>query len=350
MKKLTYLAALAIATMAASCSSEEQIVQEDDNVAQLTLNLQLPEEIGTRAVYSDGLTATYLTYAVYRVNDDDSVLVDYVKRDNRFSNRQTTVTLSLVKGQSYKVVFWADAGPDCPYTVDLDEGSVTMDYASNDCIDGNNESRDAFYQIYATGEVTKSIETTIELYRPLAQLNFGTDDLSTETMSGNVASMTFELSVPAGLPTKFWLLSGNATDFTTEAVVFKSTGVPAESVSGSFPTNTGEDTPYKWVTMDYLLAGTGWGEDMSAEGQPITVLTEAMKLTATSEAAFGTAGSTVSINNVPLQRNYRTNIYGSLFTATGEVSVNVKQVYNDPDTDINVGNASEFEVETQTEE
>lgn len=84
----------------------------------------------------------------------------------------------------------------------------------------------------------------------------------------------------------------------------------------TFPTGTG----YAYLNMDYLL--------MPAE-QELNNVT----LTVTKEGS-ATALNTVSVPNVPMQRNYRTNIYGSLITSTTDFSVSIEPGFLTPSLDV----------------
>ena len=64
----------------------------------------------------------------------------------------------------------------------------------------------------------------------------------------------------------------------------------------------------------------------------------------TVDIAFDYTLTNRTFTNVPVQRNYRTNIYGSLLTNTADFNVVIAPEFNDPDYNHNVITAS-----TQTE-
>lgn len=72
------------------------------------------------------------------------------------------------------------------------------------------------------------------------------------------------------------------------------------------------DDCYYWVAMNYLLVPSS------------------QEATVTVDAEFVTSGGKVShsIDNVPVRKNYRTNIIGELFTAQGKFKVNVNPIFN----------------------
>jgi hypothetical protein len=72
---------------------------------------------------------------------------------------------------------------------------------------------------------------------------------------------------------------------------------------------------YYWVAMNYLFVPSG------------------DQATVKVDAVFNTSEGTVthSISNVPLKRNYKTNIVGDLFTKGAELTIKVVPDFNRPD-------------------
>ncbi len=331
MKKIYYMILAAAGLFAAACSSEEIITTVDfDNEAQVTLTAQLPSNIDTRA-YSDGLTATYLTYAVYMKGDENSkTLVTSCKQASKFSDRTCTVTLSLAKGKDYEIVFWADAGPaNSPYTITIGEESTTiaMDYSDdNTTIEANNEYRDAFHGLLTLENVTGAFSETVNLYRPFAQLNIGTDDLDAPMIAkiANIADIEFSVTIPAGLPTTFCLNDSTTSDVTNNAITFTKLGVPAVS-DGTFPVEG-----YSYVSMNYLLVGAGSETKQTfSETDKNEIVIKATHASSEEEGADNDIDVTCTVKNVPFARNYRTNIYGSLLTVPAVYNIIIVPNYTD---------------------
>ncbi len=318
------LCSLLIALALVGCQSDELLNLGLGSSACVTFELQTPQsEISTRA-YSDGLTATYLTYGVYRVADDGTLtLVDQQVRKNQFADHKATVELQLLKGYDYKVVFWGDAGPQCPYVLDLEAQTVTMDYATSEVIEGNNEARDVFYQIVtlSADDLSANLTEDVYLYRPLSQLNFGSSDLTEEIVRKNapVAEIDFEVTIPSGhLPTVFNLVDQTASEACPHAVTFCAKGVPAES-AGDFPVEG-----YEYVSMNYVLSGL---QDEADEVVTKTVIDDEVTLTARHSGLGDDV--VVSVYNLPLERNYRTNIYGALLTDPASFEISIDPRYRD---------------------
>ncbi len=199
-----------------------------------------------------------------------------------------------------------------------------MDYATEQTIEGNNERRDAFYCCLDVADVTSVEEVSVTLTRPLAQLNFGTNDLQAEIIRDNApaSEIAFTVKVPAGLPTVFHLDTQEADEATEGEVEFVYTGVPANS----FPVSG-----YQYVMMNYVLCGASTDEPQQTMSNAVTTLT------ASHEEGIG-RDIVCEINNLPLQRNYRTNVYGTLLTNPLDFEVKVEPAYTDDSAfDANVG-------------
>ncbi len=307
MKKLTtYLFVLLLAVTLGACSDDMTSGQAGSG-ARVSYTLTLGEDVAdaTRA-YADGTTAKYLSYGVYK----NGVLIEKSIRETTFnSNLTATIDLSLVRDNTYQLVFWADAGEGkCPYTVDFDAHTVTMDYAGGSTIVANSEERDVFWASEEVCFDESSLDYTVTLYRPLAQVNVGTDDLQTEFIMCRYSAMDFALTVPAGVPTTFDLFDGSVGGETTSEFQFVTTGL---TTTEAFPVSD----DYGYLLMNYVLAP----EDKY-------VFTEsAWTFTATHDEIPNDI--VVEINNMPYQRNWRTNILGSLLTKPDEYIITIDPIF-----------------------
>ena len=177
MNKKLFLGMFAAAGMlfATSCSNDELDVVQSGDEAQVTFSLGLEGGIATRAI-SDGTGAKKLVYAVYKLNANGIPFLQKVvgsNNDGQFVDLEAfdgglteTVSVTLAKGQTYQVAFWAQ-NPICNAYTTTDLTNVKVDYedAAN-----NNDDRDAFFK---TVEFTVNGNQTIdvELKRPFAQIN-----------------------------------------------------------------------------------------------------------------------------------------------------------------------------------
>ena len=296
LKLFSSLALVAMMFAGTSCSSEE--VAPVTGESTVTLSINLPDGIQSRA-FGDGSTAKSLNVMVLDQNNNMlpvfennvHVLVTDIKMTKQLN-------LRLAAGKTYKVVCWAYSA-NSPFMFHTDPPYVYTDYEG---VLTNDENLDAFYaaqDITVTGNMTE----TIKLYRPFAQLNIGTDDLAAAKAAG------FELqtvSVKAPAYKRFNLLTGDVVN---------------DAATVNFGENTlpqGETFPkdgYEYVAMNYLL--------MSADKQLVDI-------EFTMKAADGTT-RTIPVTGVPVQRNYRTNIYGSLLTNSVNINVEIVPDFEKPD-------------------
>ena len=288
----------------------------------VTLDLLAPQ-IGTKS-YGDGTTAKTVYVYVYQKNATggltyiqpaaEGASLKTPSQSLTLNGLKATYSTRLVTGQTYTFVFWAQAD-NAPYTYDTEAKTITVDYAS---AAGNDESRDAFYNVLPNVKIEGAYTASVQLTRPFAQLNFGVtnEDYAAAKAAGlEVTDAEVKLTNAA---TSLNLLNGTVSG--AENVTFAAAALPTETLSAAGAT-------YKYVAMDYVLVGK------SAKTLSDVTLT----LTAT-----GTQ-STIpeySWSNVPLRGNYRTNIVGNLFTSPAEVNITVDPAFDTPDYGVVVGAAN----------
>lgn len=166
MKKVILLS-FAIFALLGSCTTEKEPTITTENV-EVSFALDLQSIPSTRAI-SDGTGATQLSYGVF--NDSGELVIGKVVKNDvttLLSQAGHTMTISLAKGQSYNVVFWAQ-NPQCSaYTVS-DDMQLTIDYQGVN----NDELRDAFFGVTETFKVENNLTVSVVLKRPFAQVNVG---------------------------------------------------------------------------------------------------------------------------------------------------------------------------------
>ena len=269
-----------------------------DGVAAVEFEVGAPQ----MRAYSDGSTATVLQYAVYEVKADQPLnyLENLAYETKTLEGGAANVQLELANNKKYAVIFWASASVDGPYTFVPAEKKVTVDYTNAVC---NDESRDAFYA-YKEFEVKGAATLRVELRRPFAQVNVGTSDLAAAQNSGFNPS-TSALVVKNVFST-LNLVDGTASD-NVDVVTFGEANVP-NLAEETFPV-TGHD----YLAMSYVLVG----KDKASYDVVYTIKAEDNTVI------------TNTIGAVPMQANYRTNIYGKLLTSTTDINVEIKPGYSD---------------------
>lgn len=297
--------------LANSCSDDNNVPQADSSLAQVTFKVSADGAL-TRAI-SDGATVDELVYRVFDKNGNPIDALPLVKVSATDLRSGHTVALTLAKGQTYKVAFWAQKAGNTAYTVN-DNMQVAVDYSG----DNNDESRDAFFnavEITVNGDVAQ----TVELKRPFAQLNVGT---TTADWNAAVASgATFDESkvTVKQAATTLNVLDGKVSG--AADVNFTYAAKPGESLKVDAD-GDGTKEDYEYLSMSYIL--------------PNDATDGTQKTLASAEFTFKTASGTEivvknGLQNLPLQRNYRTNIVGNILSGTTTFSVVVDPAFSTPD-------------------
>ena len=287
MKKFLFLGAMAAMLLGtASCSSDMEPTMGGEVPVSFAINLG--DNIDSRTI-SDGLKANTLKFAVFENGTEITALAQEVP----VANKQATVATKLVKGHTYTFVFWAQNSACTAYNT-ADMSAIKVDYAAN-C---NDETRDAFYKMDSF-TVTEAFEKTEVLTRPFAQINFLASDAA-----GVVGVDAYKSKVTVtGVPTTLNTLDGTVGTETTD-VTFALDTIPNETLAGY--------ETYKYVAMNYILAAT----DKEMKNEVVLTVND------------GTQDvNTVTVTNCPVQRNYRTNIFGSLFTLEGKFNITIDPIY-----------------------
>lgn len=306
MKTLRYLAAAALTLLAVSCNKEQVTEVPDGQTVDVTFTAALPGEMATKAI-GDGQTAKTLYVSVYE-NDDAKTKLELDKTAT-FTDLKTQVTLSLVKGKTYNFVFWAQAAEGAPYDV-TDLKNIKISYEG---AEANDEKRDAFYATRKELKVNGALTETIKLYRPFAQVNFGTADYDAAVAAGvEPVKSVFTATDVATIFDTFEAEGKEAKD----VVTFTASALPGETLV----TKAGD---YKWMTMNYILP-------MGKQ--------DAKHISNVTAEFIPETGITVKASSpqTPVQNNYRTNILGNLLTSQVIFNIEIVPIFNEPDNDIDM--------------
>lgn len=319
MKKVLFstVAMSALMLMATSCADDQTSDLKAGAESTVTITAQLPGDMGTRA-FADGTKATELHYAVYE--KDSKIRLAVCKKVDgtkgqlegtaTMTGLQTTISLQLTTGKEYDFVFWADAPGDNVYSFNSENQTVTVNYAN---AENNTDNLDAFFGQKKALKVSGNMSISQELRRPFAQINIGTDDFDAAAAAGYTVS---ESTIGVATYQTLNLLSEEVSNPVTATFVKK----PIPTEDSKFSVNSKD---YKYLSMSYVLVP---------------------KDKETVDIAFDYTLTNRTFTNVPVQRNYRTNIFGSLLTNTADFNVVIAPGFNNPDYNHNVITAS-----TQTE-
>ena len=320
MKTFKYLAAAALTMLVVSCNKEQVTEVPDGQMVDVTFTAALPGEMATKAL-GDGQTAKTLYVSVYE-NDTEKTHLGDLDKTATFTDLKTQVTFSLVKGKTYNFVFWAQAeGATCYDIDDLKNIKISYEGAV-----ANDETRDAFYATRKELKVNGALTETIKLYRPFAQVNFGTADLFDAAAAGFIPAQSAFTATDVANVFDTFNAEGKVEGPATDKVTFAKAEIPG----GGETLVTKDGTKYLWMTMNYILPVGKQGEkhisNVTAEfipesGDPITA----------------------SAPQAPVQNNYRTNILGNLLTSQVIFNVEIVPIFNEPDNDIDLVNIKNAE-------
>lgn len=311
MKKVTIFGMFAALMLANSCSEDNSVPQADSSLAQVTFKVSADGAL-TRAI-SDGTTVDELVYRVFDKNGNPIATLPLVKEAAADLSSGHTVALTLAKGQTYKVAFWAQKAGNTAYTVN-DNMQVAVNYSAAN----NDESRDAFFNAVEI-TVKDDVAQTVELKRPFAQLNVGstTADWNAAVVSG--VTVTESKVTVKQAATTLNVLDGKVSG--AADVNFTYAAKPGELLKVDAD-GDGTKEDYEYLSMSYIL--------------PNDATDGTQKTLASAEFTFKTASGTEivvknGLQNLPLQRNYRTNIVGNILSGTTTFTVVVDPAFSTPD-------------------
>ena len=314
IKNLFSMLAMAGMLFATSCSQDEAISggASAGDFVDATFTIGTADGMGTRAI-GDGTTVDKVACTVYDADGKEMDLYQIVD----ITNKTATYSVRLAKGQNYRVAFFAyNEAADAYDVTDLKNIEVK---AGQNC---NAEGRDAFTAYYdvTTGETMNAFEKTITLYRPFAQLNLGIDAQELEDAEKAGIVVAKSKIVVSNVYNVFSAYDDAvaATD-AAEEMVFELADVPTETLKAD-ANNDGTDEEYTYLALNYILVG-----DKNTE----KALTDIEFIWETENGK--TNNPTTTFINIPVQRNYRTNILGRLLTNPATFNIVIDEKFEKPD-------------------
>ena len=311
MKKI-FLGLSAIAAMLFASCAQDELVSDDagsgDEIVA-TFELTTPQGIQTRAI-GDGTSADVVACAVYDAAGNE--LESLRNNELTVSGKKAIYSIRLVKGQSYRVAFFAYNKAAAAYDV-TDMKNIKV----KDSQKSNIEARDAFtaYIDVTASETMNAVKKEVRLYRPFAQLNLGSvaADIDAAAAAGIVVKNT--KVIVNNMYTAFSAYQDEVVGGTSTQV-FNMNAQPTDALSANGET-------YDYLALNYILVGD------TLDPKALTTVTFEW------EAENGYKNSPATeFNNVPVQRNYRTNILGYLLTNPADFNIVIDEEFKKPDTDV----------------
>ena len=315
--------AAAVLFGAASCAKEDISSSIAGGEVEVTFTANLAN-LGTRT-YGDGTQVNTLRYYVYEQTANGLTLLPALSKGVNDTDElvavvegKATVNLPLIKGMTYNILFWADCIENDIeyYSINKETGVVSIN--SEVGINANDEKRDAFYSIVTNFNpaTATSEDTKVELRRPFAQLNAisNAEDLAA------LANSNVDLSTSAISAEVYTTLDPFASE--------------NEQLSNKrlvkFAAANNPDTANGHLSMNYIFA-------------PVNGCLANVTFTF-NNSNVGVQSTTTTYTNIPLQRNYKTNIIGKLLTKSTDFTVEIKPGFNDSEYEVvAVNNAAELQ-------
>ena len=319
MRKINvFLSTLAIAGMliGTSCSREVLNTSTDDNLVSATFTLNSPEQvIATRADIGDGTKVDKVVCATFDMYGTE--LTD-LRQYLNIENKQATYSIRLVKGQNYRVAFFAYHASDNNHLPEYYDVTDLKDIKVLEAV-SNIEDRDAFtaYFDVETGATMQPIVENITLYRPFAQLNLGSNIETdwNEAVKAGVQVANTKIVV-SNVYTAFSAFEDKVVGDPVE-VEFGLNTRPLEMLKAN-------DSEYIYLALNYLLVGDKQNEKNLTDVKFIWQNADASK----------TNDPITVFHNIPVQRNYRTNILGNLLTNPADFNITIDERFEKPDYNI----------------
>lgn len=324
MKQTIYIATLVVlAFFAAACQREELVPV--GAWAQVTFDVEVAGSVVTKA---DGAEqeqgqnpdqnqvpeVNNLVYAVYRTTastpeEAKSAMAALTSRDlvyqyNPVAAGETTtfvdgnahVSIELISNQSYIILFWAQVDQTWVEGTDFD----LLNIECPDTLTGNSEAYAAYSGVAFVSDIRGSRAESVTLSRPFAQVNIASSAPSSavEILSSSVKILSSSVTITGAAPT-FNVATQTAS------------GDPVTVTFEAAPTPDGQfSADYKhYIARNYIFANG-----------PVSV---GYVINTEKHGTISTLD--VPICNVPVAKNYRTNILGNLLTSNITYDVDLQQ-------------------------
>ena len=325
MKKILYFGVLAAMLLGtASCANDVLDEPADGSEVQVSFIANLGDNIDSRTI-SDGTKADVLRFFVY---EDGQEIQALRQLSVPVVGKHAQVTTKLVKGHTYSFVFYAEHNGNTFWGLGLSATGPTITMrpgSSRNPIKCNDDEADAFYNVLKDYRVTSSFTEDVTLYRPFAQINILASDAASVTDFENYTSSINGWTGDVKFPESMNLLTGETTGNTMGSIL--ENVLPTEPLPGY--------EQYKFVCTRYVLAPV---EQMIVSNINFTL-------------KYNNSARGLTIPNIPIRRNYRTNIIGDFFTEGANYTVEINPMYETPDyneeypevTDVAILNGQNYE-------
>ena len=280
-----------------ACQKDEGLVS--DGATSQTITVTIPHGMQTRATAADFGNGAKIDRCLLQIYHSGTTPAKYGEQQSATVQKgadgklTATFNLRLVAQQTYDFVFWADCSTGDHYnTDDLTNITVKGNYA------GNNDEFDAFTGALLDYQVKGAFSENITLRRPFGQLNVKTLDMAAipdPTLKPTKVKVAF-----TAVPTSFNAKKGEI-GAATAAVEYTADVLSADGD----------------LTVDYIWAPV---EEATLADFSMTFLNGTTEISTNGD-----------FKNIPIRRNYRTNVSGNLLTKQGTFNVTIDPEFYKPD-------------------
>ena len=323
-----------------SCSSDNdsEYVEKPEALnpehVEINLAVQVADVMASR---SQG-DASMINELYYLVMDKDGNPADYpqensngdvevlpsklVRIEDYDPSSEYQLTLYMIRGQEFNISFWAQ----CDEASDIFDLSsfpeVNIDYSK---AQNNNENFDAFCATLNVKGDVGVFNDKVTLRRPFAQINMGAilDDWKASGIY-DIQTVKSSLEIP-NAANCINVLTDRVSVNGVEGVTSNPVVIPLSNI---FPDEDENSTliveefeePFnesRCISSSYFLVNANDLADSENTSMPFVFNLDDGKRT-----------HTISVNNVPVKRNYRTNIVGSILTTTNKIFVVINKDFS----------------------
>ncbi len=290
MKRIYHIVLLGmLAAFMTGCESNDN----PGNERSVSVEVGLRDGLSTKAA-GDGTTVNRCVMEVY-CNGALEAVAGSRKVAQVTAMRAVFEDVSLMVGQDYDLVFWADYSPSLDADNHYDTSAGLDEIAFRGDYQGNDETRDAFCGVLHIDSFDGS-PVSLDLTRPFGQLNVKTADY--DFLPGN--------NRPDKVSIEF------AEVYTGYNVLTATVARPSERFAYSAGADiVGAEGEDMLLSMDYLFA--------PAEKEAFLADFAMTLYNADGEEML----TNDAFKSVPVQRNWRTNVSGNLLTETTDITVTI---------------------------
>lgn len=324
MKQTIYIATLVVLAFFAAACQREGLVP-DGACSQVTFDVEVAGSVVTKA---DGAEqeqgqnpdqnqvpeVNNLVYAVYRTDastpeEAERAMATLTSRDlvyqynpkaagetTTFVDGKAHVGIELISQRSYIILFWAQVDQTWVEGTDFD----LLNIACPDTLTGNSEAYAAYSGVAFVSDIRGSRVESVTLSRPFAQVNIASSAPSSavEILSSSVKILSSSVKIIGAAPT--FNVATQTASGDPKTVTFTEAATPDGQFSADYQ---------HYIARNYIFANG-----------PVSV---GYVINTEKHGTISTLDAPIC--NVPVAKNYRTNILGNLLTSDITYDVDLQQ-------------------------